>query len=229
MLAHRIIPTILMKNGHLVKGEQFKADRIVGNALQAARIHAMRGVDEIMILDVTATKEGREPDYAMIEKLTSTTTVPVTVGGGVNKLEYIRNLLASGADKVCIKTAVELIEPAADKFGSQSIVQCWDIPELVQGEKIFNIEAKGAGEILMQSIPRDGTMQGYDLNLIRLLAGLVEVPAIASGGCSGYKDMHQAILAGADAVAAGALFQFTDATPKGAAEYLHSHGVEVRL
>ena len=76
MLAHRIIPTILMKNGHLVKGEQFKADRIVGNALQAARIHAMRGVDEILILDVTATKEGREPDYAMIEKLTSTTTVP---------------------------------------------------------------------------------------------------------------------------------------------------------
>jgi len=189
----------------------------------------MRGVDEILILDVTATQEGREPNYAMIEKLTKTATVPVTVGGGISKLEHIRNLLASGADKICIKTRIDLIEEAGTKFGTQCIVQCLDYPEMRPGEAVFNTEARGAGEILIQSIPRDGTMVGYDIGLITALAKLFPVPVIASGGCSGYPDMLAAINAGASAVAAGALFQFTDATPKGAAKYLHEAGVEVRL
>jgi cyclase len=228
-LAKRIIPTILMKNGLLVKGKQFSADRVVGNALQAAKIHAMRGVDEILILDVTATREGREPDYAMIEKLTSTTTVPVTVGGGIQSVEHVRNLLASGADKVCIGSALGMVEPLADKFGSQCIVAALDINQERPEIGAWVAEYEGAGEILLQSIPRDGTMRGYDLDLIKLISDWAKVPVVASGGCSGYPDMLAAITAGASAVAAGALFQFTDATPKGAAEYLNSQGVEVRL
>ena len=232
MLAHRIIPTILMKNGHLVKGEQFKADRIVGNALQAARIHAMRGVDEILMLDVTATKEGREPDYAMIEKLTSTTTVPVMVGGGITQLEHVRNLLAAGADKVSVGgNKPDLLEEISKKFGSQCVavtLDWWD-DQIGAGVVASCLEKWGAGEIIIQSQTRDGTMQGYDLKLIKDVSDHVLIPVIASGGCSGYPDMLAAINAGASAVAAGALFQFTDATPRGAAEYLHSHDVEVRL
>ena len=160
MLAHRIIPTILMKKGHLVKGEGFAADRIVGNALQAAKIHAMRGVDEILMLDVTATKEGREPDYKMIEKLTKTAHVPVTVGGGVNKIEHILKLLLAGADKVCIGTAIDLIEPAAKKFGNQCIVQSLDYPAMQPGQTVHKTEAFGAGEILLQSILVTGPWKG---------------------------------------------------------------------
>jgi len=221
-----------MKNGHLVKGTSFAADRIVGNALQAARIHAMRGVDEIMILDVSATKEGREPDYAMVEKLTSSTTVPVTVGGGINKLEHIRNLLSAGADKICIGTALDLVEVIADRYGSQTVAAAVDVGPGQMKTALIDIgwlETQGVGEILLQSVQRDGTMEGYDLDMIAKVSDSVDVPVIASGGCSGYPDMLAAINAGASGVAAGALFQFTDATPRGAAEYLHEHDVEVRL
>ncbi len=233
MLAKRIIPTILMKDGLLVKGERFKADRVVGNALQAARIHAQRGVDELMILDVSATRDKREPRYDLIEKLTSTTTVPVTVGGGISSLDHIRNLLAAGADKVCIGTKKSLIKPAADKFGSQAIVASVDMnvdldykdAALAEAERCVEL---GAGEILLQSMDLDGTMEGYDLVLIDAVAPYIDVPVIASGGCKSYHDMLKAILAGADAVAVGALFQFTDSTPKGAAQFLYEQGVEVR-
>ena len=234
MLATRIIPTILMKRRQLVKGEGFKSDRVIGDALQAARIHAMRQVDEILMLDVTATKEGREPDYEMIKQLTKTATVPVTIGGGITKLEHIEKLLRSGADKICIGEAWELIEPAANKHGSQCIVASvdadpiqWDID--LAWMHIADCRAQaGAGEILLQQKEIDGSMKGYDLDLINSIANYVDIPVIASSGCSGYPDMHEAIKAGASAVAAGALFAFTAATPRGAAEYLNEQGVEVR-
>jgi cyclase len=236
MLAKRIIPTILMKGRQLVKGEQFKSDRVVGDALQAARVHAMRGVDEILMLDVTATKEGREPDYAMIEQLTSTARVPVTVGGGITQLEHVRNLLAAGADKVSVGTSkVNLLREIAEKFGNQCVAVTLDMSDhseigiTVTAGLAKGLAKVGAGEIILQSRERDGTMMGYDHLAIKEVAGDVDIPVIASSGCSGYNDMLQAILAGADAVAAGALFQFTDATPKGAAQYLHEQGIEVRL
>ena len=226
-----------MKGRQLVKGEHFKSDRVVGDALNAARVHALRGVDEILMLDVTATKEGREPDYAMIEQLTSTARVPVTVGGGITKIEHVRNLLASGADKVSIglmKPA--LIKEVAEKFGAQCVAVTLDAPEhdgdvteaVIMG-LAGGIEKLGAGEIILQAKKRDGTMLGYDLKMIRAVASEVSIPVVASGGCSGYEDMLQAILAGADAVAAGALYQFTGATPKGAAQYLLEQGIEVRI
>lgn len=233
MLAHRIIPTILSKNGHLVKGVAFKADRICGNALQAARIHAMRSVDELVILDVG---DG-EPDYEMIRKLTDKCYTPVTVGGGIKSVDDVQKLLNAGADKVCIKWGNyddSLIKEISDKFGSQSVMCSLNMypAEPYNYDYVYMSEVAeetGAGEILLQSVERDGTMQGYDLELIEAVADAVSIPVIASGGCSGYENMYQAIQAGASAVAAGALFQFTDATPKGAAKYLHDKGIEVRL
>jgi len=234
-LATRIIPTILSKNGQLVKGEGFKCDRVVGNALQAARIHAMRGVDEIMLLDVTATKEGREPDYAMIRRLADGCFAPLTVGGGVTCVEHIRGLLSSGADKILIGyDKAVMIDGFSQKFGRQCITVSIDDKNITDNGVYFSVwcakdaESRGAGEILIQSINRDGTMQGYDLDLIKQVSEAVSIPVIASGGCSGYEDAYNAIKAGASAVAVGALFLFTDSTPKGMAEYLKEKGVEVR-
>jgi cyclase len=220
-----------MREGHLVKGEGFAADRIVGNALQAARIHAQRGVDEILILDVTATKEGREPDYKMIEKLTQTTTVPVTVGGGITKPEHVQKLLNAGADRISLYAGkTSLIQETSNDYGKQCVAVTLDVTEgaefLPQCAKA--LQSDGAGEIILQSVTRDGTMQGYDLNLIYRVANSVDIPVVASGGCKDYQDMYNAIQAGASAVAAGALFQFTEATPKGAAQYLYEAGIEVR-
>jgi len=235
MLAARIVPTILMKRRMQVKGVGFKADRVVGNALQAARIHAMRQVDELLILDVSATAEGREPDYDMITELTRSTFTPVTVGGGITELDQVQKLLESGADKVCIGSAYGLISQIAERFGSQCVSVALDVHVLIKGDPTQivmmakTIEDLGAGELLLQSVPRDGTMDGYDLNLIAAVSRSVSIPVVASGGCSGYLDMENALQAGADAVAAGALFLFTDATPGKAAEYLNNRNVEVRI
>lgn len=246
-LAKRIIPVILHKNGLLVKGQKFVNDRVIGNALQAAKIHAMRGVDEILILDVTATEEGREPNYDLIKKLCDTCTIPVTVGGGVKTAEHVKQLLRSGADKVAIGDSARkypgLIKLLSEQFGSSTITMIVDIPAV--GSSIYRhgielcyetaaliaqaYEEEGAGELLLQCPYRDGLMTGYDLDLIASVSNAVTIPVVASCGCSSYADMYNAIRAGADAVAAGALFAFTDATPKGAAEYLHAKGVEVRL
>ena len=234
MLAKRITPTILMRNGQMVKGKQFRADRVTGSALQAAKVHAMRGVDEILILDVSATQEGREPNYEMIQQLTETTTVPVTIGGGISSIDHVEKLFDSGADKICIGTYVDLIEEVAEKYGSQAVTASLDYwqSEAYIEKAVYEstwVMEHGAGEILLQCKETDGTMDGYDLTLIGAVSNHVHIPVIASGGCSGYEDMLQAILAGADAVAAGALFQFTNSTPKGAAQFLHEQGIEVRL
>lgn len=242
-LAKRIIPTLLNKRGQLVKGEGFTCDRVVGHALQAAKIYAARSVDELMILDVTATEDGREPDYEFVKALSESNFSPVTVGGGIKTSEHVRKLLQSGADKVCISSAVhaelllegsdDFVYELSERYGKSTIVVSIDIATYEDTPFACDYaqacEERGAGEILLQSIPQDGTMKGYDLPLIKAVSEAVSVPVIASGGCSGYEDMYNAIQAGASAVAAGALFQFTEATPRGAAEYLHEKGVEVRL
>lgn len=240
-LAHRIIPTILCRGRALVKGIQFNNWRSVGLAAQAVRIHAARGVDEIALLDTSATMQKREPDYALVEELSEVLFMPLAVGGGIRTIEHIRSLLRAGADQVIIGTATDLIAPAAALVGSQAIIASVDVKNGTVRMASGTIDTRmepvrwaqacadaGAGEILLQSIDLDGTMQGYDLELIKRVRAAVQVPIIASGGCRDYENMHQAILAGADAVAAGALFQFTDATPRGAAQYLHQRGVEVR-
>lgn len=247
MLAKRIIPTLLVRGRTLVKGRSFAGDRSVGHVMQAAKVHAMRGVDELLLLDIGATAEGRGPDLDMVRELSEGCFVPITVGGGVRCLEDIDQLLRAGADKVCIGTAAFtdpfLVEEAARKFGSQAIVVSVDVrwPNVAMvrsGEQLTGLLpvefaeqlwCEGAGEIVLQSIDRDGTMRGYDMDLIASVTAAVTIPVIASGGCSGPEDMLKAIQAGADAVAAGALFQFTDATPKSCAQSLKANGVEVRL
>jgi len=237
MLAHRIIPTILMKQFQQVKGVGFSADRVVGNALQAARIHAARKVDEILMLDVTATKEGREPYYAMLAELTKTAFTPVTVGGGITKIEHVKKLLDSGADRVSVGfDKYPLIREISEKYGRQCVTctidigrfRCAGYEQTTAIAEAQMVEKYGAGEIILQSIELDGTMLGYNIELIRAVAASVSVPVVASGGCSGYADMENALQAGAQAVAAGALYLFTDATPRLAAEYLHLRNVEVR-
>jgi len=237
-LAVRIIPTLLAKGSKLVKGKRFSADRVVGHVQQAARVHQARGVDELCILDVAATPEGRGPDFAAIEALTSACFMPITVGGGVRNVEDVKRLLDAGADKVAVKTNLSALYGAAKRYGSQALVGVMDeygcrdreaYPHVLYDEVAQQLEGFGAGEILLTAIDREGTMEGYDLDMIHVVSEAVDIPVIAHGGCSGYEDMYCAIQAGASAVAAGALFQFTDCTPRGAAEYLAKRGVEVRL
>ena len=232
-LAKRIIPSILHKQGALVKGKKFINDRVVGRALQSARIHALRSVDEIIVLDITATEEGREPDYQAVSELSEKCFSPLTVGGGVKTVEHVRKLLRAGADKVCIGTAHENIKELSDEFGSQCIAASLDAkPSHTYTDislSVHYLEEQGAGEILLQSVNRDGTMEGYDLRLIREVSNAVNIPVIASGGCGTPEHAYEAIQAGASAVAIGAMFSFTDETPASVAKYLSDKGVTVRI
>jgi imidazole glycerol-phosphate synthase subunit HisF len=244
-LATRIIPVLLNKGGSLVKGRAFNHGRVVGHTLQAIRIYQGRNVDELVYLDVTATAEQRGPDIALVSQFASECFMPLTVGGGIRTLDHIRSLLAAGADKVAINTAAvetpELITEAAHKFGAQAVVVSIDVKDgkvaTHCGKVLTNcqpldwakeVESRGAGEILLNAIDRDGTLSGYDLHLVESVSGAVGVPVIACGGAGSYEDFRLALQAGAHAVAASALWHFTDATPAGAAEYLASHGIPVR-
>jgi len=246
MLATRVIPTILTKGAHMVKGKCFASDRVVGATLQAMRVHGRRGVDELVLLDVTATLENREPDYALVAKITDELFAPLTVGGGVRKIEHFRELLNAGADKISISTAAietpELIDQAAGKFGNQAVVVSIDVKDNLVTSRCGRLITerdpvrwakecvdRGAGEILLNNVNRDGTMVGYDLDLIWRVSEAVSVPVVASGGAGTYEHLYQGIQAGASAVAAGAMYQFSDATPKGASQYLANKGIEVRL
>lgn len=228
----------------MYKGRKFQSWRQVGHALQATRIHQARGVDELAIFDISATPETREPNYRMIEELSDKCFMPMTVGGGVRSVEHVRGLLNAGADKVAICTALlenaELMNDLRD-FGRQAVV---GVIETVNGRvscrngskridfdpvDVAKYYAKGVGEIVLNSADRDGTMTGYDLETINLVSSAVDIPLVALGGAGTYEHMREAIQAGASAVAAGAMFQFTDATPKGAARYLSEHGIETRI
>ena len=232
MLAKRIIPTILVRGKTAYKGERFVSTRSIGSALAIAQVHARRGVDELCILDISATEEGRGPDLDLVRELSDSCYIPITVGGGVKSLADIDDLLRAGADKVCLRTGRWIIPRASERFGRQAIVYSLDVGAGYNAKAVVESarswESRGAGELLLQSEDRDGTMQGYDLEMIRQVSAAVSIPVIASGGCRDYADMLAAFKAGADACAAGALFAFTDATPKGAARYLQKQGMEVR-
>lgn len=241
-LARRIIATLLIKDGMLVKGKQFSADRVIGHPQQAVETFQVRGIDELCILDVSATPAGRGPDFKMIEKLTRACFSPVTVGGGIRSVQDVRDLLNAGADKAAICTNYQIIPEAAEKFGAQAIVMAADcdpvgLPYVRCGREqqnstslyILNACLLHAGEILLTSIDREGMMAGYDLDLIRTVSQAVSIPVIANGGCGTPQHMLEAIQAGADAVAAGAMFAFTDTTPKDCARFLADNNVEVRV
>ena len=248
MLKSRIIPTLLMRDGMLVKGKRFSSDRRIGPVLPMIRVYESREVDELILLDVAATPEGRGPDFETIKSVASECFMPLTVGGGVRDLDTISELLRIGADKVAIGTraidGLNFMRRAAGKFGAQCIVAAIDVSEGLVVSRCgtewtgmcprrwagaITNGGYGAGEILLTSVDRDGTMEGYYLDLIRSVAEAVSIPVIASGGARDYADFNAAFNAGAHAVAASALFQFSAATPLGAKQYLAEKGVSVRL
>lgn len=251
MLKVRVIPTLLYKSVGLVKGVGFDSWRRVDTVLPAIKVYNMREVDELILLDIEATKEKREPDYNEIRDFSKECFVPFCVGGGINNIEQIRKLLRAGADKVAINSAaykdLNLITEGAKLFGSQCIVVSVDCRKIAGSYHCFShngsvdtgylledwivkvVEA-GAGEILLTSIELDGTMEGYDVEMIRLASELVDVPIIASGGAGNYEHMLRAVQeGGASAVAAASIYHFTEQTPKEAKEYLEEHGIPVRI
>ena len=252
MLKTRIIPTLLYKDFGLVKDKEFRSVRRVGDVLQTVRVYGLREVDELVLLDVAATRAGRGPDLALVDRVADECFMPLSVGGGVRGLEDIRNLLMVGADKVVLNSAAldrpELISEAASAFGSQCVVVSIDVWTHEDGrQEVYarsgthptghdpvswarRAEREGAGEILLASINRDGTMTGYDLGLTRMVADAVSIPLIASGGAGSGDDMVRAVTdGGASAVAAASLFHFTEQTPIQAKRRLAEAGIPVRL
>jgi cyclase len=250
LLKHRVIPVLLYRDGMMVKGERFNSWRSVGSPMQAVQVYDMREVDELIVLDIGATPAKRGPDFGKINELTGSCYMPLTVGGGVRSLADIRRLLQSGADKVSINTAAlgnpELIDQAAQKFGAQCVTVSIDVgfrdgvPEVMSHcGKVFagrdpvewalEAESRGAGEILLGSVERDGTMAGYDLALIEQVSAQVGIPVVAVGGAGCGADMVCAIRAGAQAVAAAAMFHFTEETPATVKRHLHETGIAVRI
>lgn len=250
MLKVRVIPTLLWKNVGLVKGIGFNSWRRIGSILPAVKVFNARQVDELIVLDITATIEKRGPDYEMLSEIAYECFVPLTVGGGISDIHQIKNLLRMGADKISLNSGTfqnhNLISEAASKFGSQCIVV--SIDAVKQGNDYFcashsgsiitehNViesavaaEKCGAGEILLTDVILDGTMQGYNLNLIREVSKAVKIPVIASGGAGKLEDFFKAIFSCASAVAAASVFQFTEITPLEIKEYLKSKGVPTRL
>ena len=226
----RVIPTLLIKNGGLVKSIKFKNHKYVGDPINAVKIFNEKEVDEIVILDISVTAEKREPDFKRIAELTSEAFMPLAYGGGITKLDEIKKLINTGVEKVIINSAAfvnkKLIEDAAKYVGSQSIVVSIDVKRNIWGKyKVYAgngskntnldpmsfamaMEAAGAGEILLNSIDRDGTFGGYDEDLIKMVSSSISIPLVAVGGASSVDDFKKAIHAGASAVAAGSMFVF---------------------
>ena len=251
MLKVRVIPTLLWKNHGLVKGVGFDSWRRVGTVLPAIKVYNLREVDEMVVLDINATLDNREPDYDSVTEFSTECFVPLTVGGGIRNIDQIRKLLLAGADKVSINSAAysnpTLISEAAHCFGSQCVVASIDVRRHADGRyECFShsgtrptglapevwakkLESLGAGEILLTSVERDGTMQGYDLSLIESVSHCVSIPVIASGGAGSYQDMLSALTQGhASAVAAASIFHFTQQTPLEAKRHLARNGLAVR-
>lgn len=252
MLAKRIIPCLDVDNGRVVKGVQFVDIKDAGDPVEVAQRYNEQGADEITFLDITATHHGRDTTYHTVERMASTVFVPLTVGGGVRKIEDIRQLLNAGADKVAINSAAifhpEFVGEAAARFGNQCIVVAIDAKQVADGRwEIFThggrkptgIDAVdwavrmadlGAGELLITSMDADGTKRGYDLALMRRITETVSVPVIASGGVGNLQHLVDGITqGGADAVLAASIFHFGEYTIGQAKQFLAQQGVAVRL
>lgn len=251
MLKVRVIPTLLWKQFGLVKGVGFDSWRRVGPVLPVVKIYNQREIDELVLVDIVAHQSDDDPDFESIDGFGQDCFVPLTVGGGITRIEQVQRLLRAGADKVAVNTAAyarpELVNEIARRHGSQCVVASIDVRAQDGGWTCFShagkqatgremvgwareLQDRGAGEILITSIERDGTMQGYDLPLIESVVRAVGIPVIASGGAGNYRHMVEAVtLAGASAVAAASIFHFTEQTPAGAKAALAAAGVPVRL
>ncbi len=230
MLKHRVIPALLLRNGGLVKTRRFKDAKYVGDPINAIRIFNDKEVDELMVLDIVASKSSQEPDFAMIELFAGECFMPLCYGGGVRSVEHAARIFDLGVEKICLQSAVlddmTLVTHIAQRFGSQSVVVSVDVkrnwlrhPKLFESRsgKVCKLDwlefaqqavAAGAGEVLVNAVDRDGEMQGMDLELIQEASSALSVPLIALGGVGSLRDIKAAVNAGASAVAAGAFFVF---------------------
>lgn len=247
----RIIPTLLLDNGGLVKTVKFKNPQYIGDPINAVRIFNEKEVDELVLLDIKATSEKRDPNFSEIEEIVSEAFMPIGYGGGVNKLEHIEKLFKIGIEKVILNTAAftneDLIKEASQIFGSQSIVISLDFKKDLWGDYKFythagkikekgniidivkKFENLGAGEIVLNSIDRDGTMSGYDLTIIEKVSKELSVPLIVSGGAGKLEDFVDAIKNGASAVAAGSMFVYQGVHRAVLISYIKSKELEIKL
>jgi len=255
-LAKRIIPCLDVDNGRVVKGVQFVDIRDAGDPVEVARRYDEQGADEITFLDITASSDDRETMVHVVEEVAGQVFIPLTVGGGIRKVEDVRRMLNAGADKVAINTAAvfnpEFVREAAEKFGSQCIVVAIDAKKVsAEGEpnrwEIFTHGGRkptgidsiewaikmvgyGAGEILLTSMDRDGTKIGFDLELTRAISDAVRVPVIASGGVGNLDHLSAGVKEGhADAVLAASIFHFGEYTIQEAKQRMADAGIEMRL
>jgi cyclase len=256
MLAKRIIPCLDVTNGRVVKGVNFVELRDAGDPVEIARRYDEQGADELTFLDITATSDGRDLILGIIEQVAAQVFIPLTVGGGVRAVEDVRRLLNAGADKVSMNSSAvsnpDLVSDAAARYGSQCIVVAIDA-KCVSGEgqpkrwEVFThggrkatgidvvtwageMAARGAGELLLTSMDRDGTKSGFDLELTRAVSDAVPIPVIASGGVGGLQDLADGIKIGrADAVLAASIFHYGEHTVGDAKRFMAEQGIPVRI
>lgn len=252
MLTKRIIPCLDVTGGRVVKGTNFINLRDAGDPVELAAFYDREGADELVFLDITASAEGRKTVLDMVYRTAGEVFIPYTVGGGISTLEDIRAMLSAGADKVSINTAAvrdpDLVARASARFGSQCIVVAIDARQSGPGSwEVFihggrtptgidavewasRVESLGAGEILLTSMDRDGTKDGYDLDLTRKISGSVRIPVIASGGVGNIDHIADGLTGGqADAALAASIFHFGEYSIRSVKEYLRDRGVPVRI
>ncbi len=252
MLKIRIIPCLDVKNGRIVKGVNFKNLKDAGDPVLTAQVYDELGADEICFLDIAATLENRDVTLDLVKKTSEKCFIPITVGGGIRTIEDIRHLLLNGADKVSFNSAAirdpNIISTAANKFGSQCIVVAIDAKKTKNdkweifshgGTKETGIEAisfakdmqeRGAGEILLTSMDKDGTKDGYDIELTKLISDSLYIPVIASGGAGKLEHFKSVLEKGkASAILAASIFHFGEISIKQVKSYLRSEGIPVRM
>lgn len=235
MLKTRVIPTLLWSRNGLVKPVAFqRPGRHVGSLMSAAMLYEARSCDELILLDIDATPEGRGPRCSEIEQFTSKLFCPLTVGGGVRNLQDIRDLLNAGADKIAIRSNARspFLREAVAKFGAQCVTVGIDYRQVHSKMAVHMavaLEGDGIGEILLTNTDRDGTRKGYDIDTLREVCAAVRIPVIANGGCSSPENMLEALQAGAHAVAASTMFLYRDVTPQSCKVYLAQEGIPMRL
>jgi cyclase len=252
MLAKRIIPCLDVTDGRVVKGVNFTELRDAGDPVEIAQRYDGQGADEITFLDITASSDGRDLILHIIEAVASKVFIPLTVGGGVRKVEDVRRLLNAGADKVSMNTSAvtnpQLVFDASQKHGAQCIVVAIDAKQVSPGKwQVFThggrnatgldavewaqkMEQMGAGELLLTSMDRDGTKVGFDLGLTRAVSDAVGIPVIASGGVGGLQDLADGIVKGhADAVLAASIFHYGQHTVQEAKRFMAAQGIPMRL
>ena len=258
MIAKRIIPCLDVHNGRVVKGVNYVNLRDAGDPVEQAKFYDQEIADELVFLDITASSDSRDIVLDMVHKVAEQVFIPFTVGGGIRTVEDIRDILKAGADKVSINTATvtqpDVINEGATRFGNQCIVVAIDpkrsktVPHGEKGhfevhthggrtptgldaiEFAKEVEQRGAGEIMLTSMDRDGTKDGFDIELTRAVSDAVNIPVIASGGCGNLEHIHEALTSGgASAALAASIFHYREYSVREAKEYLAERGVTVRL